>query len=389
MNVTKILGLGLLVGCACRTGAAPRPNDYSIKAWWSPAAVKHVPDVHPDRSITFEIKAPNAQKVDLLFGEWNVKPQPMVRDEKGTWTLTIAPVEPEIYCYLFSVDGMPTIDIKNSQVKAGTEIYGSVVEVPGNPPRFDEVQDVPHGTVETVQYESTSLKKRRALEVYLPPSYNKSDHTKFPVLYLRHGGGDSEQSWLADGRAGVILDNLINKGEAKPMIIVMTNGMTDGTWAGGSTESAMASLQKELLEDVIPLVESRYHVGTRREDRAIAGLSMGGGQAFVMGLKNIDRFAWIGEFSAGLLSAADFNVDKLLPGVLNDSSSVNRQLRLLWLGCGDLDPRYNGYRNLVDLLHDRGLNVEPHDSSGGHEWKVWRHQLHDFLKPLFQTTAKS
>jgi enterochelin esterase-like enzyme len=274
-------------------------------------------------------------------------------------------------------------------VKVGTEIYGSVVEVPGKAaPRFDEIQDVPQGVAETISYQSSSLHRLRNLVVYLPANYSASGE-KLPVLYLRHGGGDTERSWLNDGRAGVILDNLIAHQETKPMVIVMTNGLTGASWASGSTPEAMEALEKELLNDVIPLVESRFHVSTRREDRAIAGLSMGGGQAFVMGLRNLDHFAWIGEYSAGLLSAADFNIDQTLPGFLKNPANVNSKLRLLWLGCGDLDPRYNGYRNLVDFLRERGLDVAPHDAKGGHEWKVWRHELHDFLQVLFKNDTSN
>ena len=364
--------------------AQPRPNDYSIKNWWSPAPTVPHPNVHADGSITFTLHAPSAHHVDLLFGEWNVKPQLMTRDANGDWSVTIAPVEPEIYCYLYSIDGVSTVDLKNPQIKIGTEIYGNVVEVPGHPARFDEVQPVPHGAIETLSYQSSSLRRPRNLEVYLPASYRENEKLALPVLYLRHGGGDSERSWISDGKAAVILDNLIAEHKAKPMIVVMTNGLTDGTWAGGSTPEAMSLLEVELLHDVIPLVEARYHVSKRREDRAIAGLSMGGGQAFVMGLRHIECFAWIGEFSAGLLSAADFNIDQALPGVLKNPTDVNSKLRLLWLGCGNIDPRYNGYRNLVETLHARGLSVVPHDAVGGHEWKVWRHQLRDFSTSLFK-----
>lgn len=379
-KITLLAFAALSLSCA---SAATRPNDYSISTWWKPSSTTHYPDVHVDHSITFHLKAPQASHVELLFGEWDIKPQPMTRDQAGDWTVTIGPVEPEIYSYLFSVDGTRTLDLGNPRVKAGTEVYGNIVEVPGTPPRFDEIQNVPHGMIEIRPYLSTALHRLRHVYIFLPPDYGRDPTKLYPVLYLRHGGGDSEASWSQDGRAGVILENLLSTKEAVPMIIVMTNGMTDGSWAGGSSPEGIALLERELMEDVIPLVEKNYRVSTNREDRAITGLSMGGGQAFVMGLHHLDRFAWVGEFSAGLLSAADFNVDRLLPGVLKDAS-VNQKLRLLWLGCGKADPRYNGYANLVDLLQGRGIAVKLHDSKGGHEWKVWRHQLHDFLQVVFR-----
>lgn len=379
---------GVFLALVMGAGAEQRPNDYSVKAWFASKPEPHYPLVHADGRIDFRLKTPTATHVDLLFGEWDVKPQPMIRNDQGEWSLTVGPVAAEIYCYTFSIDGNRTIDLGNPAVKAGTEVYGSVVEVPGSPPRFDEVQGNVHGVTQILEYQSTPLQRLRGLYVYLPPEYEVDPERRFPVLYLRHGGGDNEASWTRDGRAGVILENLLSRQLAVPMVIVMTNGLTDGSWAGGSSPEGMALLERELLEDVIPLVEKRYRVSVDRTDRAIAGLSMGGGQAFIMGLRHLERFAWIGEFSAGLLSAADFDVDQHLPGILADVPAVNQKLRLLWLGCGDADPRYNGYRNLADRLAQRGLKVKAQDSIGGHEWKVWRHQLHDFMKEIFQPVKR-
>ena len=379
VRVTLFALLTLRLSCA-----EPLPNDFRISGWWSPSKTPAHPEVHADRTITFRVTAPRASRVELLFGEWDVKPQAMAKGGNGEWSLTIGPVEPETYCYEFSIDGVMALDLGNPAVKSGTQLYGSVVEVPGKPPRFDEVQDVPHGVTEVTRYFSTQLRKPRSLYVYLPPGYDALKAPDLPVLYLRHGGGDDESSWTNNGHAGVILENLMASGKAVPMLIVMPNGLTEGSWASGSTPEALAALERELLVDVIPLVEKRFRVSKACNRRAIAGLSMGGGQSFVMGLRNLDTFSWIGEFSAGLLSAADFNVDKELPGILADSASINRRVRLLWLGCGNLDPRFNGHLNLADSLKKRGINHKFQESSGGHEWKVWRHQLEGFLPLLFR-----
>jgi len=253
-----------------------------------------------------------------------------------------------------------------------------VVEVGGNPPRYDEVQSVPHGVIEARQYVSTPLKRARKAYVYLPPQYEAERNRRFPVLYLRHGGGDDEQSWSTDGRAGGILDNLLARNKALPMLIVMT----DGSWAGGSTEQVLAALGEELLTDVIPLIEKSYRVLPGRENRAISGLSMGGGQSFIIGLRNLDQFAWIGEFSAGLLAGVEFDLDNELPGILKDAS-LNQKLRLFWIGCGTDVPRFNGHLDLVEKLKSRGINHVFRTTPGGHEWKVWRHQLADVLPELF------
>jgi enterochelin esterase-like enzyme len=380
---------GILLLAAAGAAQAPQPapprrNTYSAKGLFAGGPPRVSPEVHPDRRITFQFAAPKASQVNLLFGEWNVKPQPMTRNEKGVWIITIGPVEPEIYTYMFSVDGVQTIDLANPRVKMGTLVYGNVVEVPGNPPRYDEAQNVPHGAIEIRQYVSTPLKRPRSVYIYLPPEYDANPARRFPVLYLRHGGGDDEGSWLRDGRAAVIADNLLAQRKAVPMLIVMTNGMTDGSWAGGSTPEALDTLGRELVGDVIPLVEKRYRVLAGRENRAITGLSMGGGQSFVFGLRNLDRFAWVGEFSAGLLSGVDLDLDALAPGVLKDGSIVNRRLRLFWIGCGTDDTRFNGHLDLVDELNRRGIRTVFRTTPGGHEWKVWRHQLAEFLPALFQ-----
>jgi enterochelin esterase-like enzyme len=359
-------------------------NTYSIKSWWGPPPPKFSPVVNSDNSITFRVKAVKAKNVDLLFGEWFIKPQPLKKDTGDVWIITIPPVKPDIYSYVFNIDDVQTLDMMNPVTKIGTQIYQSIVEVPGAPPRFDEVQNVPHGVMQVHRYLSTPLKRIRGLNVYLPPQYFSEPARKFPVLYLRHGGGDDETSWTqAAGRADVILENLIASHKANPMIIVMTNGLTDGTWAGGSTPEAMKGLEQELMMDVIPLVEKTYRVLPGRNNRAVTGLSMGGGQAFVMGLHNLNKFAYVGEFSAGLLSDKDFNVDELLPGIVN-AKNLNSKLKVFWIGVGTDDPRYPGHQQLVELLNKRGVHNEFHSTPGGHEWKVWRIELEGFMQKIFR-----
>ena len=182
------------------------------------------------------------------------------------------PVQPEIYTYVFQVDGVRTLDMANPNLKNGRALDASVVEIPGSPARFDEVRDVPHGAIHIRAYTSTPLKRQRTMYVYVPPGYDTATARRFPVLYLRHGSGDTEANWSLDGRAGVILDNLLAQRKAVPMLIVMTNGDTDGTWGGGSGPEGIEMLGKELLGDVIPFVEKNYGVAADRDHRAIAGL---------------------------------------------------------------------------------------------------------------------
>jgi enterochelin esterase-like enzyme len=375
----------LICFCLPTLGMGQQANSYSVQGWWGPTAPPFSPVVNSDRSITFRVKAASAQRVELLFGEWNIKPKSMAKDTSGNWSITISPVAPGIYSYMFSVDGTRTIDIYNSVVKSGTELYGSIVEVFGDEPQFDQVQNIPHGTLQLHKYFSTPLKRVRGLYVYLPPQYFKNAQERFPVLYLRHGGGDNESSWSQPaGRADIILENLIAKKQAVPMIIVMTNGLTDGSWAGGSSKEGMQQLEEELMKDVIPLVEKTYRTKNSATNRAIAGLSMGGGQAYIMGLRNLDKFAWIGEFSSGLLSDAAFDINERAPGIFKNVEDVNRRLKLLWLGCGTDDPRINGHNRFSENLKKLNVHHRLYNIPGGHEWKVWREELRGFLSVLFK-----
>jgi enterochelin esterase-like enzyme len=362
-------------------GTPDRKNTYHSSGIAAGAAQRLIsPEVRADRTVTFRIRAPKASEVALSFQGLKA----MAKDADGTWSITVGPLEPEIYEYSFTVDGARVLDTANTMLKTGRTLSANLLEVPGTPPRFDEVQDVPHGSIQMRTYTSTPLKRHRHVYVYLPPQYDSEPARRFPVLYLRHGSGDDESTWTFQGRAGIILENLIAQRKAAPMLIVMTNGDTDYTWAGGSSAEAIDLLGKELLGDVIPLIEKTYRVAANRASRAIAGLSMGGGQAFTIGLKHMETFAWVGEFSSGLLSDTDFNLAKHLPGFLDDGARVNKQLGLLFLSCGTEDPRIPGHLDLADALKGHQIHYVWYPTPGGHEWKVWRHSLAEFLPRLFR-----
>jgi enterochelin esterase family protein len=369
-----------------QTPVQPRVNTYRSSGAGGAGVQRLIsPEVQADRRITFRLRAPKAAEVALVFGAWNPKPQAMAKSADGVWSITVGPVEPQIYTYAFQVDGLRMLDLANPNLKTGARgLDASEVEVPGTPARFDEVRAVAHGAIHVLRYTSTPLKRLRSMYVYLPPQYETEAQRRFPVLYLRHGSGDTEANWSDDGRAGVILENLLAEAKAAPMLIVMTNGDTDNTWAGGSSNEAMDMLGKELLGDVIPLIEKRYRVKAGRDNRAIAGLSMGGGQAFTIGLRNPDSFAWVAEFSSGLLSDPSFDLGKHVPGLLEDAAAADRRLKLLYVSCGDADPRIPGHENLSALLKSKGVKHEYRTAPGGHEWVVWRTLLADLLPRLFR-----
>jgi len=239
----------------------------------------------------------------------------------------------------------------------------------------------------TIKCEVVSAPPLRQLYVYTPPQYDTEPNRRFPVLYLRHGSGDTEENWSDTGRAGVIVDNLIAQHKAVPMIVVMPNGDTDGTWGGGSSPEGIALLGQELLHDIVPLIEKTYRVAPGRENRAITGLSMGGGQAFTIGLKRLDQFAWVGEFSSGLVSDTEFRLDRHLPGFLDYPDEVNQKLKLLFLSCGTEDPRFPGQLDLLDVLKQHQIKYVWFPTPGVHEWKVWRHALAEFARRVFQPAS--
>jgi len=319
--------------------------------------------------------------------------QPMTKDDRGVWSLTVPPLQPDLYDYLFVADGVATLDQSNAKVNPNLRNPSNVFEVRGPQPELWDVQDVPHGIVHHHFYKSAIVGDQRDYFVYTPPSYNPRGHQKYPVLYLLHGYTDDARAWTALGRANVILDNLIAERKAKPMIVVMPLGYGAPEIVMGPRASFNgAALRKKnfdlftqsLLKEVIPQVQSMYKVSTKRDDRAIAGLSMGGAESLLTGLNHIDTFAWVGSFSAGGLNQ-DFAQD--FP-TLNATSAA--RLRLLWVACGKNDryvgktPLITANRQLVAWLRSNNIPVTFVETPGMHEWPVWRKNLIQYSQLLFQ-----
>jgi enterochelin esterase family protein len=354
------------------------------------------PGIGSDHKVTFRIRAPKASEVlvSASVGTLNPKPAgwvkdqpgmwsiPMQKDATGLWAVTIGPLEPDVYRYVFFMDGVRAIDELNPSVRPGGNILWSYFDIPGTPPRFDELQDVPHGSVQFRTYRSTESKIYRNVAIYVPPDYDRYPDRKFPVLYLLHGGGDSEEGWVRLGRAPEIEENLLAQHKTMPMLIVMPYGDIPGD---ATALDAIEAFGRELFDDVFPIVEKNYRVTADRNNRAIVGFSMGAGQSFTLGLRNPDKFAWVGEFSAGAFGMRGFDLEKQVPGFLKNPAAVNQQFKLLFLGCGTEDTRYPAHTKLTELLTKSGIHYEFHDTPGEHEWRVWRPLLAEFMPKLFRS----
>jgi enterochelin esterase family protein len=342
------------------------------------------PEIAQDR-VTFRIRAPQAKEV-LLRGQWIKDPAPLTLGDNGIWSLTVEPVPAGVWEYSFQIDGLNVLDSVNSNFKPQREPSKSILHIGGLPANPWDWQDVPHGTVHHHAYESKALDRRRELWVYTPPGYERSlwadPAPKYPLLVLQHGSGDNHQTWVVHGKAHWILDNLIAAEKAKPMVVVMLDGHPLGRQSRESPPqqraAALEAFRRELFEDAIPLVESHYHIARDASQRAIAGLSMGGGQSLNVGLGNLDRFAWIGAFSAAPPSP------ETLQGILADPASTNTKLKLLWIGCGKDDFLRQRNEEHVAALKEKGVNHQWHLTDGDHSWPVWRRYLAEFTPLLFQ-----
>jgi enterochelin esterase family protein len=342
------------------------------------------PEVHPDNTVTFRFRAPNAQEVQL--DREGADPIAMKKDDQGVWSVTTAPLAPDYYGYSVNVDGVRSLDPYNHGLVPNLISPGNYVHVPG-PSLPWEVNDVPRGEVHHHFYKSAVADDQRDFYVYTPPGYDPKAKTTYPVLYLLHGYSDDASGWTAVGHANVIFDNLIAQGKVKPMIVVMPLGygtmeiITLGWGAWSHTDvrdKNFANFRTALLTEVMPKVESEYRITKDRNSRAIAGLSMGGSESLLTGLNNLDKFAWIGAFSSGGIPDA---FDKDFPGL---DAKANQQLKLLWIACGTEDRLIKVNRDLREWLKTKGVNHVDIETPGMHAWMVWRRNLSEFAGLLFR-----
>jgi len=353
--------------------------------------------------VEVRFKATDATKVKLNF--WSGPKVDMVKQADGWWSITTPPLVPGLHYYMVNVDGADATD-PGSHAFFGGGRHASAVEVPEPGSTYYSIRDVPHGAVREVWYSSKVTGTWRHALVYLPPGYEERTKTRYPVLYLQHGGGEDETGWIRQGRANFILDNLIASGTSKPMIIVMAYGYArrggqpvpdlSGMPAGSperlrATQDMASTFGDDVTQALIPFVDSTFRTLAHRDKRAMAGLSMGGMQTFQVTLNRLDLFSHIGGFS-GAAGGAALGGQKLDPktafnGVFADPSAFAKKVRVLWLGVGTQEPERmrTSIQGLHTSLTEAGIQHVYYESPGtDHEWQTWRRSLLDFAPRLFR-----
>ena len=359
----------------------PTPNDTLTSV-----------ELSADHHVTFRLWAPSATAVKLQAEGPEATPGitpeqlnaynggvPMTKGDQGIWQASIGPIAPGAYRYNFLVDGVVTVDPKNPLTSQALSQSRSLYEVPGH--QFDEyLPNVPHGAIATVLYDSSVTHSQRRMHIYTPPGY-EAGSSRLPVLYLLHGGGDSDNSWPTVGRAGAILDNLIAAGKAKPMIVVMPAGHLSTSFRlSPGISMGHDEFNDDLASVVLPYIDAHYRTIPDRAHRAIAGLSMGGLQTLTIALNHSDLFASVGVFSSGWFpNALQEAQDKDIAAY----SRANHPYQLFWVGVGQYDIALANCKASIELLKKAGIQLEYHESPGHHAWNNWRDYLAIFAPKLF------
>lgn len=348
------------------------------------------PTVDNEKRASFVLNAPDAKEVKLLnlsddmalgAKEYNFE-----KSSDGTWTLTTNPCRSGLHYFAISVDGAK-VDYPNAPHYFGWGKWTSMIEIPDDQLDFYLPKDVPHGEVRQHYYFSKTTRTTRKCLVYTPPGYDKDVKVKYPVLYLQHGAGESELGWTMQGKVNFILDNLIAEGKAKPFIVVMDNGYaprpgieTEHQYNPGGGDNLFADL---VTKELIPMIDAGYRTLTDQKSRAIAGLSMGGGQAMHIGFDHPELFGTVASFS-GAGGRANFDLETAYNGLFKDAVRFNQTYKLFFVGCGTLESMYPNVKGIYDTLKEHGIHTAFSGPVGSHEWQVWRVHLYDFAQLAFK-----
>lgn len=416
-----LIGLtSLAQGAGQAPGPAAAPGQAGGQRGAGPQGPQFVsPQVSADRTVTVRINAPKATEItvtgELLNGS---QPKAMAKNAEGIWEASLGPVPADVYTYAFNIDGVNTPDPRNPWVKLVSAAgLASQVEVPGDGLQYYDSKPVPHGLLQILTYESKATGATRQAYVYTPPDYGRAS-TRYPVLYLLHGGGDLDPGWAMTGRAQIIMDNLIAEKKAKPMVVVMPlargggslglgpSGMSPGIQTAGNVvpgagrgaggaaggpppaptgPAPLQAFAQDFVGDLMPAVEKTFRVSTRPDDRAMAGLSAGGAATVNTTFSRPDLFRYVIIMSAG----AGQNVEAAYPKFFGDGAAGARQMKLIWIAAGSEDFALAGSKALDETLTKNGIKHSFAITPGyRHEWRLWRPHLRDFAQLLF-TDAKA
>jgi len=368
------------------------------------AAPVRSPELAPDGRVTFRLRAPNAKEVTVAVGQTRL---PMQKDDQGVWSATSDVLTPDYYAYSFVVDGTNVNDPANRQLQTSFGSAQSMFVVPGSQPWLPS-PGVPHGAIARHTYHSAVASDDRDFFVYTPPGYDARRSKPYPVIFLLHGLGDDAERWMNFGGANVIMDNLIAQGKAVPAVVVtpLGYGVNNGP-AGAMAAENITGYTKILLTEVMPAVDRAYNVSRSRDERAIAGLSMGGAETLFTALNNLDTFAWIGSFSGafvmwpGAVNPSDAAAgrgrggartvdpavfDKTFPSL---DAKANSQIRMLWITVGTADSLLAVNRQFKDWLKQKNVRFTEEEAPDvGHVWPFWRKNFTEFAQQVFQPRTR-
>jgi enterochelin esterase family protein len=338
------------------------------------------------RRVTFRLQAPQATSVSIEFGKpegaaCGERVYSLTRGNDGAWTVTTEPVRPGFHYYSVIVDGFHCSD-PSAACYFGWGHWCSGIDIPDPDFPLAEPAETAHGEVRMHWYHSSICRSVRRCLVYTPPGYDTAAD-RYPVLYLQHGSGEAEFSWVGQGRANHILDNLLAAGKALPMLVVMDKGYAHPP--GSSVDNRADNRFAEVAsQELVPDIDRSFRSVADRRHRAIAGLSMGAGQAMQIGLGRLDLFASVAAMSGG---GRSFDPATSYGGLFSDAAGANGKLDLLWLGCGRQDGGFEGARAMHDQLQASGVRHVWYESEGSHDWGVWRRQLAHLAERLFVKKA--
>ncbi len=338
------------------------------------------PQILADSRVIFRTKAPDAKKVQVDLG----RKYDMVKDTSGTWSVTTDSISEGFHYYSLLIDGVAVAD-PASQTFYGMGRWASGIEIPFAGGQYYGLNNVPHGDIRVKKYFSRVTNSWREMYIYTPPGYDASTNEKYPVLYMLHGGGEDQTGWARQGKTDLIIDNLIAAKKAKPMLVVMMDGNFSGGGIAGFGEQSLQTFENELTKSVMPFVESNYRAATEPNNRALAGLSMGGLQTLYAGVKNNHLFAHLGVFSSGWWANQPALSDPQYDFMKNNAATINSNVKNFWIAMGGKeDIAYNNCKIMLEKFDALNIKYQYSEYPGGHTWPVWRNNLYHFAQLLFK-----